>query len=266
MERHYLDEYARMDTPVHRVEARVKLLSVLALIVFAVLTPPERNWPFAAYLLLISAALILARLPLLFVVKRALWFGPFVLTALILVPFTRRGDGTAVTVVSLWGLRITLYRAGLLAAKSILFKSFISAMSVILLVSTTRFSRLVEAMERMRFPRLLLTTISFLYRYLLLLIDQFMRLNRAAGARNLKAAGLCIRIQAIGGIVGSLFLRTYSRGERIFIVMLSRGYDGTVSVPCEPVLTRADLLILCGVLAGAGGIYLAAMLGVGARP
>ena len=33
---------------------------------------------------------------------------------------------------------------------------------------------------------------------------------------------------AIAKSVGALFLRSYERGERVYLAMLSRGYDGTV--------------------------------------
>ena len=95
-----------------------------------------------------------------------------------------------------------------------------------LLVCTTPFSGLLRALERLRFPRLLLTIIAFLYRYLFLLQGEFLRLARAARSRNWEAGPLRVRLAAAGGIVGSLFLRTYARGERVYTAMLARGYDG----------------------------------------
>jgi cobalt/nickel transport system permease protein len=34
--------------------------------------------------------------------------------------------------------------------------------------------------------------------------------------------------KVIGHMVGMLFLRSFHRGERVYLAMLSRGYDGTI--------------------------------------
>ncbi|MGQ9631920.1 MAG: cobalt ECF transporter T component CbiQ [bacterium] len=260
MEHRYLDEYAYLESPIHRLEARTKIICTLALIVSAVLIPPEFNWPFAAHFAILAGMVALSKLPPLFVLKRAMVVGPFILTAVILVPFSRRGDGAVVGAIPLWGVELHLYRAGLLAAKGILFKSFISASSVILLVSTTHFSQLLKGMERLRFPRLIVVIISFLYRYLFLLLDEFMRVTRAAGARNWEAGRWRTRVKAIGGIVGSLFLRTYSRAERVHIAMLSRGFDGDVRTLYDTSMAARDFVFIGAFLAAVGGIHASAIL------
>ena len=261
MEHNYLDELALRSSPVHRRETRVKLACALALIVAAVLVPPERSWPFAAFLALLAAVLAAARLPLLPVLRRAAAFGPFVLTAVVLLPFTRPGDGTVSAVLP--GLRVHVYRAGLLAAKGVLLKSLICAFSVVLLTSTTRFSSLLAALERLRFPRLLLVVVAFLYRYLFLLQGEFLRLTRAARARNWERGPARVRLRAAGGIVGSLFLRTYERGERIYTAMLARGFDGRFRTVPEPGPGGADWAALAVFLCLVIGVTAAGLAGAG---
>jgi cobalt/nickel transport system permease protein len=140
-------------------------------------------------------------------------------------------------------------------------KSGVSALSVILLVSTTHFSQLLKGMERLGLPRLLLAIISFLYRYLFLLLDQFMRLLRAARSRNLEAGPLSLRLRAAGGIVGSLFIRTYSRAERVHAAMLARGYQGTLPLLRDTRLGAADFAFLGVFLPAVIGVCAAALLG-----
>ncbi|MCH9723215.1 MAG: energy-coupling factor transporter transmembrane protein EcfT, partial [Actinomycetia bacterium] len=48
------------------------------------------------------------------------------------------------------------------------------------------------------------------------------RLSRGDSPRTLHQVG------AIAKSAGALFLRSYERGERVYLAMLSRGYDGTV--------------------------------------
>jgi len=260
VEHSYLDELASRSSPVHGIEARLKAAGAFALIVAVVLMPPERTWPFAAYLALLGGLLALARLPLAAVLRRLAGFAPFVLTAAVLLPFTRPGDGTVSAALRFGPIELRLYRAGLLAAKAVALKSLISALSVVLLVSTTPFSGLLRALERLRFPRLLLAIISFLYRYLFLLQGEFLRLTRAARSRNWEAGPLRVRLQAVGGIVGSLFLRTYDRGERVYTAMLARGYDGRFRTLSAPAVTRGGAAALAGFLAVVLGILVAALL------
>jgi len=261
MEHNYLDELARGDSPVHRLEARAKLIGALGLVLAAVLLPAERTWPFAAYLAAAAGLMALARLPPGPVLKRAAVFGPFVLTAVVLLPFTRPGDGTVSAVLPIGALRVHLYRAGLLAAKGIFLKSLISALSMVLLVSTTPFSGLLRAMERMRFPRLLLAVMAFLYRYLFLLLGELLRLLRAARSRNWEAGSLGARLRATGAIAGSLFLRTYARAERVYAAMLARGFDGRFRPLTETSLAGRDVAALVAFLVLVFGVLAAALAG-----
>ncbi|MCJ7543073.1 MAG: energy-coupling factor transporter transmembrane protein EcfT [Phycisphaerae bacterium] len=68
--------------------------------------------------------------------------------------------------------------------------------------------------------------LSFLYRYLFVLIDQAMRTARARDFRGAAAAPLGRRLAATGGVIGSLFVRTLDRSDRIHTAMVARGYQG----------------------------------------
>ena len=47
--------------------------------------------------------------------------------------------------------------------------------------------------------------------------------------------GLAWRARVTGGMAGNLFLRAFERSDRIYVAMLSRGYDGEVrSAPMPP--------------------------------
>jgi len=66
-------------------------------------------------------------------------------------------------------------------------------------------------------------------RYLWVLIDEFAAMKRAALSRNLMGGKHWQRV-VVGNMIGSLFIRTYERGERIHQAMLSRGYEGITLV------------------------------------
>jgi cobalt/nickel transport system permease protein len=85
-------------------------------------------------------------------------------------------------------------------------------------------------------------------------------LTRAARSRNWEAGPFRTRLAAAGGIVGSLFLRTYDRGERVYTAMMARGYDGRFRTLEEPPLTLGAVAALAGFLVLVAGILAAALL------
>ena len=88
--------------------------------------------------------------------------------------------------------------------------------------------------------------ISFMYRYLGVIGEEAGRMNRARAARSAdrgdRGAGGSIRWRATvtGSMVGSLFLRSYERSERIYAAMQARGFDGELRyLPGPPIPARA---------------------------
>ncbi len=75
-----------------------------------------------------------------------------------------------------------------------------------------------------------MSTISFMYRYLAVLSDEASRLVRARASRSADLTGhgggsIRWRAGVVGGMVGSLFIRSYERSER-------------VTRPCRPAVSR----------------------------
>ena len=114
---------------------------------------------------------------------------------------------------------------------TILLKSWLSVQFALLLAFTTPFHELVDALRELRLPRVMVAIISFMYRYLGVLGDEATRMNRARQARSAVPAGaraggsVTWRASVTGHMVGSLFLRSYERSERIYAAMQARGFD-----------------------------------------
>jgi cobalt/nickel transport system permease protein len=124
-----------------------------------------------------------------------------------------------------WNLSVT--DEGVILFVTVILKAWLSVMVSGLLVATTPFSDLLMGMRALRLPAVLVSTISFMYRYLFVLVDEAMRLHTAREARSAGAGGsIWWRAKVLGGMVGSLFLRSYERSERIYAAMLSRGFGG----------------------------------------
>ena len=245
------ERYEVGDGFLHRLDARVKVVVVL-LLILGILATPERAW--FAYPLLWALLGSLAAASHISAWRLARLGGlalPFVLAALAL-PFTMPGR----PVVAFAGL--TISDAGLARFLSILLKSWLSVQAALLLSITTPFTDLLWAFASLRVPETLIAIVGFMYRYLYTLSDEAERLMRARAARSATVSGrkaggsLIWRARSAGGMVGSLFLRSYERSERVYAAMLSRGYDGRAHILNPPRLSWTSVAY--------GAIPLAALL------
>ena len=122
---------------------------------------------------------------------------------------------------------VTVSGHGLMVLWNVAIKSTISVLAVILLSSTTPFPELLRGMEKMRIPHMFTTLLSFMYRYIFVLIDEMQRMRRARDSRGWKGKWIW-QAKVIGHMIASLFIRSYERGERVYAAMLARGYGGEV--------------------------------------
>jgi cobalt/nickel transport system permease protein len=249
---HFLDPYRPRASLIHRLDARVKLVLALAFILSCALTP-NGAWP--AYILLLALALagaLLSELGVGFVLKRAALALPFVLAALPLV-FTAPGE--RLLSLQLGAISIGISGPGLERFLSIGLKSWISVQAAILLASSTPFPDLLAAMRAVRIPRLLVAIFGLMWRYLFVLVDEVLRLTRARAARSghsdradvRPGGGWAWRARVTGGMAGNLFMRALERSDRIYMAMVSRGYDGEVRTTPLPSLGAVQWVTLaCG--------------------
>jgi cobalt/nickel transport system permease protein len=233
---------SEVDTALHRLDSRVKLIVALCLILITSLTP---NGAFGAYIVLFAlmmAGAIIAHVSPVLVVGRSLAVLPFSLAAVTLI-FTGPEPYLAALPITGWPIS----EPGLVQCTSIIFKSLISVQAAILLIATTHFTTLLWAMSSLRIPGVLVAIISFMYRYLFLLVDEAARLARARDSRSAVTAGdapsLIFRAQTTGRMIGSLIVRAFERSERVYNAMLSRGYTGTLMQISPPRLCSRDILI-----------------------
>ena len=225
MKHSFLDQYSDLDSFIHRLDPRTKFISSLVFIVVVVLTP-IKNWQtFANYFLLIATLLIISKLPFLYVLKRSLVIFPFVLLIAIFIPFFKPGEIAGS--YNLWFWRVSVTYTGLLVLASVVVKAWLSILNLILLSATTKFTDLLKGLKQLGVPKIMVLILSFMYRYAFVLVDEVMRMRQARDSRNFGASRLR-QLKTLGNMIGTLFIRSYERGERIYAAMLARGFDGDV--------------------------------------
>lgn len=147
---------------------------------------------------------------------------------------------------------------------TIALKSWISVQAALLLAFTTPFHDLVDGLRQLRLPRVMVAIISFMYRYLAVLGEESTRMSRARASRSAgtpsggKGGGsIAWRARVTGSMVGSLFLRSYERSERIYAAMQARGFEGEFRHLHSRSLEPAEYAVVALILAGCVAFTLA---------
>ncbi|MFI1965642.1 cobalt ECF transporter T component CbiQ [Streptomyces pathocidini] len=223
--------YRHGPSPVHRLPPHCKIAAVLCFVVVVVSTPREAVWAFGLYALLLAAAALAARVPARFLLGRLLIEVPFVAFA-VLMPFVANGPYVDV-------LGLSLSEPGLWGAWNILAKGTLGVAASVLLAATTELRELLLGLQRLRMPPLLVQIASFMIRYGDVVGDEMRRMRIARASRGFEARGVR-HWGVLAQSAGALFIRSYERGERVHLAMLSRGYAGTMPVIDEVMATRAQ--------------------------
>jgi len=238
----FLDPYRDTKSPIHGLDARFKLVFAVAFIAIINLTPVLAWRAHALYLAFVLIMCLLGRIRLKSLLGRCLIALPFVLMASIGLPFVREGRVMASVALPLGRVGIT--DVGLLRFANAMVKAWLSLLVSVTLIYTTPFVEIARALRALGVPALLTSVILLMYRYMFVLVDEAQRLMRAREARSGEAEGrraggsLLWRAEVTGRMIGTLFLRTYERSERIYQAMLARGFDGEIRTLQRSRLTR----------------------------
>ncbi len=198
-----LDHHSRLDSPVHRLPAAVKLALAVGLVTTTVVLPASRPIGFALMAVGVLGVAVLSRIPFVFLGKRLLLLEPLALGVAVLAIF--QPDG--------WRVFAT-----------VLARTNLCLLTMILLSNTTPFADVLRVLQRVHVPALLVTTLALMYRYLFVLADEVGRMGRARASRTFSVQrGVAWR--SLAGVVSQLFIRSTERAERIYAAMCARGWQ-----------------------------------------
>ncbi len=137
---------------------------------------------------------------------------------------------------------ISIFGGDALRGSSLVIKTYLSALFVLLLMATTPLPKLVDALHRLRAPPLFVQVLQLLWRYLFLIVEQAQHMRLAAVSRGGRA-----RFGSAAGAVAVLFARSYQRAESIQRAMLSRAHSGREFLYDTSVIRLPDFGFMLGV-------------------
>jgi cobalt/nickel transport system permease protein len=206
-----LDRWSRGSSPIHRCDPRAKIVALFVFLIALATTHRGTLLLSCALMVLLAAGFLWSRIPF--------WLA--LLRAALVLPFT------AVFVAISW------LAGDPERAVSLALKSYLSALAVVFVVSTTQLPALLAGLRRLGAPAMILEVGQFLYRYLFVISEEAQHMTKAAAARGASlrqwvAPGK--RFHASAGALAVLFARAYGRAEEVHHAMLARGFSGTLPV------------------------------------
>ena len=248
----FADENARRPGALQSLDPRVKLVGVLAMLLAVAFA--QNLWILATVYM---AVLILAwqsNVPMK-VLVRNVWLALPFFTGLVALPviFNFVTPGTPLAVLSV-NPYIAITLQGVRAAAFLILRVGTSVSLAVLLVLTTPWNTLLNALSVLKVPSLFLLILGMTYRYIYLMLrtasDMFLaRQSRVVG----RLSGAEQR-RVVTNTMGVMLGKSFDMSQEVYLAMLSRGYRGRPRTLDRFHMQQGDYLWL--------GVFLAAALAV----
>jgi cobalt/nickel transport system permease protein len=231
----FVDRYANLDSPLHLLEARTKIVGFSALVFTVLFAHPETLGQFFGFSFLMAILAGISQIPMQYLFGRVLMLLPFVLLAGLALPWQGKVGWT-------WFL-------------ALMFRSMLCLLMLVLLTNTTRFIELLRGLRKLGCPIILVANLSFLYRYIFVLADEVMRMRQARDSRRVGRAAVLRELRTLGSMLGTLLVRSFARADHLYEAMLSRGFHGEFPVADPRKFSWRDFAFISAV-----ALFVAAMV------
>jgi cobalt/nickel transport system permease protein len=227
----YAEELAKVDGLLQRLDPRVKVVGLLALVVAAALA---RNILVILGLFGVAITLaLLSRVPIRTLATRV-WVGALLFTGTLALPAIFITPGQVISQVPLLGWPIT--SQGLGAAAYLITRVETAATLSLLLILCTPWAQVLKALRVLRLPVVFVVILGMTYRY----TRQSRMVGRLSGADQRRLAGAS---------VGVLLSKSIQLSSDVYLAMLSRGFRGEIYTLDDFQMQMRDWMALASLLA-----------------
>jgi len=211
-----LELLADNDSPIHTLDARAKVLVTFVFIVSVVSCDRYELASLFPFFIFPAVIISVSNLPWLFLARKLALISPFVLMVGFFNPVFDQTELYQIGHITITG--------GWASLASLFIRSLLTVGAAFILIGTTGFAAVCQALERLGIPQLFTVQLLFLHRYIFLLADETCRVSRARELRSCGKRGL--GVVSFSSLVGHLLLRTWQQATRIHRAMLARGFVG----------------------------------------
>lgn len=109
---------------------------------------------------------------------------------------------------------------------------------------TTPMQDILGTLRKIKVPTVVISLMELIYRYIFVLLDEADKMRIAQHSR-LGYVDLKTSIKSVGQLIGTLFLRAFSKCDRIYSALQSRGYEGEIKTVSKKYEYSAKLVAIC---------------------
>jgi cobalt/nickel transport system permease protein len=240
----FIEKQAYHDSFMHRLDARVKILLAFSVIIAMVAVPYSTmvytvGAVFFCFFALLWAASGIS--PVVYA-KRLLAIVPLWGIIIIFQIFFKNRYYTDYTVLWSFPFGINIYAQSIEFAWILAVKFLVCISFIILLSSTTKLQDLLQGASRLGLPAEIALALGMMIRYLFVFGYIFRKVNETLKTKCFDAFDHHLpyryRLRQLGYTIGTMFIRSYEQGERVYTSMLCRGYgrDSHLFIARKPLL------------------------------
>lgn len=251
-----IERDAYRDSVIHRIDARVKIVIAFAAII-ALVAVPYSTMIYtvgAAFFVFFCILWCCTRLSFFTYLRRVWAIVPLWGIIIFFQIFLKNKYYTTYDVVLSLPLGINVYAQSIEFAFILLVKFVVCISFIILLSSTTKMHEMLEGASRMGLPAEFALALGMMIRYLFVFGYMYRKINEALKTKCFDAFDRHLpyryRLTQIGYTIGTMFIRSYEQGERVYTSMLCRGYgrESYLFVERKPVKSGEWAFLCCSIL------------------
>ena len=206
MKHSFWDKYSSLKSPIHKLRPQIKMiLSFSFILLLSVLPLDILIWVSPMSLILLISIIYISKVPIIHLLKKSFLIMPIIIPVILINTIFREDMGLEISIL-------------------FLLRSFLSILTLILLVSTTKFNTILTTLDKWHFPGIFIMILSFMYRYFFLLIDELEKMVRSVKLRSCDTKKLVL-FRSYTNIMGVLMIKSFDRAERVFQEMEMRGLE-----------------------------------------
>lgn len=134
--------------------------------------------------------------------------------------------------------------SGWISFFSVVIRGLLAMQSLLILIESNGFLGICRGLTKLGFPKFLTEQLQFIYRYMVVLLEEVLTMRRAREARGYGRKSYPLKLW--GTMIGQLFLRAIYRSENIANAMEARCFTGAIPdyVAKSAGVSKRDVLFL----------------------
>ncbi|MCR4779052.1 MAG: energy-coupling factor transporter transmembrane protein EcfT [Lachnospiraceae bacterium] len=228
-----MDDLAMQESPIHAFSPTAKLLITIA---YIFIVASFNKYSLSGLMIMALYPAIMFSLSGISVIKcfyKLRFILPIVMAVGIFNPFYDR-----VPVFTVFGLTIN---AGFISMLTLMLKGILCLMASFILASTTSIDKICIALRKIHMPKMMVTLILLMFRYISVMIDEVSVMYMAYSLRAPLQKG--VQFSAWGSFLGQLLLRSSDKAQELYLSMQLRGFDGEFEYAGKERISGKDILI-----------------------